>query len=107
MELTRSLAPRPIQQISTAAERRRELSSPSHFSAQRRKPASRLSSARNGFSSCTKSGHPPVDDLHSIENKSDRSAIFLLTPKLERVQKESFFDSFKSFSSWCGVRGSS
>jgi hypothetical protein len=31
---------------------------------------------------------------------------FSLTPKIERVKTESFFDSFLSFSGWCGVRGS-
>jgi len=59
------------------------------------------------FPACTKSGHPPVDALHSIENKADKGARLLLTEKSERVQKESFFDSFLSFSGWCGVRGSS
>jgi hypothetical protein len=59
------------------------------------------------YSDCTKSGHPPVDGLHTIENKSDRGAHFSLTQKLEGVQKESFFDSFLSFSGWCSVRGSS
>jgi hypothetical protein len=56
---------------------------------------------------CTKSGHPPVDSLHSIENKSDKVAQFSLTPAIEGVKTESFFDSFLSFSGWCGVRGSS
>jgi hypothetical protein len=72
-----------------------------------RKPAPRLPSARNCSSTCTKSGHPPVDALHSIENKSDKVAQFSLTPEIEGVQTESFFDSFLSFSGWCGVRGSS
>jgi hypothetical protein len=48
-----------------------------------------------------------VDALHSIENKSDKVAQFSLTPEIEGVQTESFFDSFLSFSGWCGVRGSS
>jgi hypothetical protein len=56
---------------------------------------------------CTKSGQAPVDGLHSIENKSDKGAQFLLTAELEGVKRESFFDSFLSFSGWCGVRGSS
>jgi len=59
------------------------------------------------FPACTKSGHPPVDGLHSIENKADKGAHFLLTAKLERLQQKSFFDSFLGFSGWCGVRGSS
>jgi hypothetical protein len=48
-----------------------------------------------------------VDGLHSIENKADKAARFLLTAELESVQRESFFDSFSGFSGWCGVRGSS
>jgi hypothetical protein len=32
---------------------------------------------------------------------------FRLTLFLEGVKKQSFFDSFLSFSGWCGVRGSS
>jgi hypothetical protein len=36
---------------------------------------------------CTKSGHPPVDALHSIENKSDKGRHFSLTAKLEGVQQ--------------------
>jgi hypothetical protein len=37
---------------------------------------------------CTKFGHPPVDDLHSIENESDKVALFSLTQKLKRVQQD-------------------
>jgi hypothetical protein len=39
------------------------------------------------WSSCTKSGHPPVDGVHSIENKSDRGAHFSLTAELKGVQQ--------------------
>jgi hypothetical protein len=39
------------------------------------------------FPVCTKSGHPPVDALHLIENKSDKDARFLLTLKLESVKR--------------------
>ena len=39
------------------------------------------------WSNCTKSGHPPVDGVHSIENKSDRGAHFSLTAELEGVQQ--------------------
>jgi hypothetical protein len=39
-------------------------------------------------SKCTKSGHPAVDGLHSVENKSDKGAHFLLTPELEGVQQD-------------------
>ncbi|HKU25922.1 MAG TPA: hypothetical protein VJQ54_10655 [Candidatus Sulfotelmatobacter sp.] len=34
-------------------------------------------------------------------------ASFSLTEKIEGVKTYSFFDSFLSFSGWCGVRGSS
>jgi hypothetical protein len=44
--------------------------------------------ARLDFSSCTKSCHPAVDRLHSIENKLDRGAYFLLTSKSEGVQQD-------------------
>jgi hypothetical protein len=40
------------------------------------------------WSSCTKSGHMPVDGLHSIENKSHKAAIFSLTPELEGVEQD-------------------
>jgi hypothetical protein len=40
------------------------------------------------ISSCTNSGHRPVDGLHSIENESDRSAYFLLTANLKGVQQD-------------------
>jgi hypothetical protein len=40
----------------------------------------------NASYACTKSGHPPVDGLHSIENKSDKAAHFSLTQILEGVQ---------------------
>jgi hypothetical protein len=35
---------------------------------------------------CTKSGHRPVDELHSIENKRDKFARILLTLKNKRVE---------------------
>ena len=35
---------------------------------------------------CTKSGHSPVDELHSIENKRDKLARILLTLKTKRVE---------------------
>jgi hypothetical protein len=35
---------------------------------------------------CTKSGHSPVDELHSIENKRDKFARILLTLKTKRVE---------------------
>ena len=59
------------------------------------------------FSTCTKFGHPPVDGLHSIENTALVGAHFSLTKIMKSVKQKSFFDSFLSFSGWCGVRGSS
>ena len=38
--------------------------------------------------SCTKSGHPPVDAVHSTENKRDKTAYFSLTLKIEGVQQD-------------------
>jgi hypothetical protein len=35
---------------------------------------------------CTKSGHSPVDGLHSIENKRDKLARILLTLKTKSVE---------------------
>jgi hypothetical protein len=43
---------------------------------------------RNRFLACTKSGHPPVDHLHSIENKIDKVAHFSLTQAIEGVQQD-------------------
>src|ERR1700720_2988659 len=39
-------------------------------------------------SNCTNSGHPPVNQLHSVENKSDKLQHFSLTPKIEGVQQD-------------------
>jgi hypothetical protein len=36
-----------------------------------------------------------------------RGGVFSLTRKIKRVKTQSFFDSFLSFTGWCGVRGSS
>jgi hypothetical protein len=46
------------------------------------KPAPNLASAGKRPSSCTNFGHPPVNGLHSIENKSDKLSHFSLTPKI-------------------------
>ena len=72
-----------------------------------RKAASDKAFAKNGFSHCTKSGHWLVDGLHSIENTCTYKRVFLIDGKNRRSTKGSFFDSFLSFSGWCGVRGSS
>ena len=51
--------------------------------------------------------HPVVNGLHSIEEQADRAAYFSLTQKTGGVQRQSFFDSFPSFSGWRSVRGPS
>ena len=56
---------------------------------------------------CTKSGHALVDGLHSIENTDSCGRVFLIDEKNRKRRTESFFDSFVSFSGWCGVRDSS
>jgi len=57
--------------------------------------------------SCTKSGHSPVDRLHSIENTNTYRRRFFVDSRFRRSKTGSFFDTFLSFSGWCGVRGSS
>jgi hypothetical protein len=49
---------------------------------------------------CTKSWHPPVDELHSLENKPDTSAKKQLTYKMAVVKTTSFFGSFQGSSGW-------
>jgi hypothetical protein len=63
--------------------------------------------AQNAWSNCTKSGHPPVNALHSIENTGGYEAPFFVDWIYRRSTTGSFFDSFLSFAGWCGVRGSS
>ena len=63
--------------------------------------------ARNGFRVCTKSGQGVVDGLHSIENTCTYKRVFFVDGNNRRSTTGSFFDSFLSFSGWCGVRGSS
>jgi hypothetical protein len=41
--------------------------------------------------------HPPVDALHLIQNTPHTIAKFLLTLKMEGVQTQSFFGTFKVF----------
>jgi hypothetical protein len=53
------------------------------------------------------SSRMPVDGLHSIEKTILTNLYFSLTLRIEGVKRQSFFDSFLSFSGWCGVRGSS
>jgi hypothetical protein len=49
------------------------------------------------FLNCTISGHRPVDELHSIETKGDKSVRILLTFFSQGVKTNSFFDSFQGF----------
>jgi len=72
-----------------------------------RKTASSEASAHGLSQNCTKSGHQSVDELHSIDCKADKAARFYLTPKIDGVKTNSFFDTFWSFPGWCSVRGSS
>ena len=62
---------------------------------------------RNISSICTKSCHWPVHGVHSIENACTYRRVFFVDWKNRRSTTGSFFDSFLSFSGWCGVRGSS
>ena len=72
-----------------------------------RKAASDTGFAKTGVEGCTKSGHRLVDGLHSIENTPTYRAWFFVDGKNRRSTTRLFFDSFLSFSGWCGVRGSS
>jgi len=72
-----------------------------------RKAASDKAFRKNAWQYCTKSGHRLVDDLHSIEKTSTYNRVFFIDWKNRRSRTGSFFDSFLSFSGWCGVRGSS
>jgi hypothetical protein len=51
---------------------------------ERNKVAGQTQSANNRNCDCTKSWHPPVDELHSIENKGDKIAKKELTYKTGR-----------------------
>jgi len=82
------LRSRAFTGFSQAPKAALKLATPPGLQAQYRKPASSLPSARNALLICTKSGHQPVDAPHPIENKSDRSAIFLLTLHSEGVQQD-------------------
>jgi hypothetical protein len=56
---------------------------------------------------CTKTCQVAVYGLQSIDFTIDTGAQFLLTGKIERVKRQSFFGTFCSFADWCSVRGSS
>src|SRR5271157_5343158 len=55
---------------------------------------------KNRNCDCTKFRHPPVDELHSTENKQDKKATKQLTYKMAVVKTHSFFDSFQGSSGW-------
>jgi len=48
-----------------------------------------------------------VNGVHSLENPRTYKRVFFIDEKNRRSTTRSFFDSFLSFSGWCGVRGSS
>ena len=52
---------------------------------------------------CTISGHPPVDELHFIENKDDKNPEKTVDGKSTGCTTHSFFDSFQG----CPVGGKS
>jgi hypothetical protein len=72
-----------------------------------RKPPSDAGSAKSELRVCTNSGHMPVDGVHSIEKTCTYKRVFSIDWKNRRSTTRSFFDSFLSFTGWCGVRGSS
>ncbi len=63
--------------------------------------------AKNESTSCTILWQGAVNGVHSIENPCTYKRVFLIDVKNRRSTTRSFFDSFLSFSGWCGVRGSS
>jgi hypothetical protein len=48
-----------------------------------------------------------IPRLHLLENRCTYKGVFFVDSKNRRSTTGSFFDSFLSFSGWCGVRGSS
>jgi len=47
-----------------------------------------------GSCDCTIFRHPPVDELHSIENKGDKTMQNPIDEKFAGCKTQSFFDSF-------------
>ena len=72
-----------------------------------RKVASSAGFGEVAKSGCTIFGQVPVNGVHSIENTCTYKRVFFVDWKNRRSTTRSFFDSFLSFSGWCGVRGSS
>ncbi len=94
--------------ISTSQELRRFALQLGHEFRQRTEKWGYLRAARESFTAdCTKNRHGLVNELHSVDSRGDKDAQFSLTIKIESVKTTSFFDTFPSFSGWCGVRGSS
>jgi hypothetical protein len=84
---------------------RRFLSTP--VNAQSGNPCLARVPQENALWVCTKSGHRVVDGLHVIEKTDSYEGEFSIDGKNRRSTTRLFFDSFLSFSGWCGVRGSS
>jgi hypothetical protein len=72
-----------------------------------RKAAPGAESTRTLSQVCTISGHGAVNGVHSTENMCTYKRVFSVDEKNRRSKTTLFFDSFLSFSGWCGVRGSS
>ena len=49
---------------------------------------------------CTNFGHAPVDVLHSVENKGNKTSVIYVDFKNGRSKTNSFFDSFRGFPGW-------
>jgi hypothetical protein len=49
---------------------------------------------RAEISTAQTSLHPPVNRLHPIAAQAHTATYFLLTPEIERVKTQSFFDNF-------------
>ena len=71
------------------------------------KPACFAALTRLRVALCTKSCQSLVDGLHSIEKSDSYNGVFSIDEKNKKSRTRLFFDSFLSFSGWCGVRGSS
>ena len=72
-----------------------------------RKPRRKRVLGETGCGGCTVLRQGAVNGVQSIENAGSYRGVFFVDGKNRRSTTRSFFDSFLSFSSWCGVRGSS
>jgi hypothetical protein len=73
---SKALAAHGFRRIFTGAGALQEIASWLSTSTASRKSVTEPSFAEFAFPVCTTSGHPLVDGLHSIENKSDKVALF-------------------------------